>query len=424
MWLSYQPCDCTWRPQPTGCRAPSSNRCDVNHHPVNVRKFLLAGSIMLFKGWCRKLAIPLLIVFSLGWLVYVIGFVLLLNDKDAKKATEFYFEHTPRYLAAAGGLLTAVLAFLHAASPGPLSAFLGSLTGFVSVFSCMGFGHVIYSTTIPVYNSTLSKSMDISNETWLMFVGSYVAVVSWMFVFIAWNCFTYDWKFVQVVHIVDEDGNFTDNSYPARLRRNVLFAGVARKLAAVVLLFVGASWCLYITGLSEEIRANHTMGVISEEGIQLPFHRWAVCVVGLLAFLSAVGHAGAFGGGGTAMGIFTCILGIFFLTSVGYTSLSLAIEVYTTCHKNDNCYILDTVIRKFTIYQLSGGLALCLSWACLVALWPFYFRETESTRRERNSARFHQQFMRQVQDSYEERVPLLQGQSDAEGLDKSTISVF
>jgi len=379
---------------------------------------------MLFKGWCRKFVILLLIGFSLGWVLYAIGFILLLNNKDEKRANNF--EHTPRYLAAAGGLLTVVLAFLHAASSGPLSAFLGALTGFVSAFSSMGFGYVIYSTTTSVYNFTLSKGVEVRNETWLMFVGSYVAVASWMLVMAAWNHFIYDWKFVQVVNVVDEDGNFTDNSYSARLSRNVIFAGIARKVAAVVLLFVGGSWCLYITGLSQEIRASHAVDFSSEGGIQLPFHVWAVCVVSLLAFLSAVGHAGAYGGGSTAMGIFTCILGMFFLTSVGYTSLSLAIKVYSLCHyEHKNCYVLDTEISKSTIYQLSGGLGMCLSWACLVALWPFYFRETESTMRERRSARSHQQYMRQVQDSYEERVPLLHGQSGAaEEVDKSTISIF
>ena len=385
---------------------------------------------MVFKGLCRKLVIPLLVVFSLGWLLYMIGFIKLLNDKknadNKKTAGSKNVDNIPYYVAAVTGPIIVIFGFLHAASSGPISAIFGSVTSFVSVFCFAGFGYVQYESSFRVYETTISgKKLD---DTWLMLVGSYVAGLSWMLILVTWNCFTYDWKRIQMEDIVDEEGNVMEPAPQSMWNRNVIFAGVARKLAGVILVFVAASWCLYITGLDYEVKHNSTIVVSSySTGIYLQFNVWAVCAIGLLVFLAAAGHAGAYGGASTAMGVCTSILGMLFVASVGYTALSLGIHVNELCRSGTNCYILDTAIPKSIIYELSGSLGMCLAWACVVALWPFYFKETERVQNSRRSASSRREYLRQVQDdSIDERVPLLyQQQNDSTGQQhRTSISVF
>ena len=337
---------------------------------------------------------------------------MLLNDQknaDNKKTAgnmnvdNKNVHNIPYYVAAVTGPIIVVFGFLHAASSGPISAIFGSITSFVSVICFAGFGYVQYESSVLVYHNTISVD---DEKTWrMMLVGSYVAGLSWMLILVTWNCFTYDWKRIQIEDIVDEEGNVMEPAPQCTWNRKVIFAGVARKLAGVILLLVAASWCLYITGVA----SLHSSGI--NLAFRTPFNVWAVCVIGLLVFLAAAGHAGAYGGASTAMGVCTSILGMLFVASVGCTAFSLGIFIDELCRSGMNCYISDTEIPKSFIYELSGSLGMCLAWACVVALWPLY-KETERVRNSRRSA----SSLGQVQDdSIDERVPLLYEQNDSTG---------
>ncbi len=359
--------------------------------------------------------IPFLIVFFIGWLLFFIGFMLQIHDAKDIYATTFYY--SPEIIAVAAGPVVVVVGFLHAAFSGPVSAFLGMPASFFSILCSMGFGYNIYDILSLVYYKHVlmppSAKLDnfVKTEGWLKLVGSCLASLAWMFIMISWNFFVYHWKPIQADIIVDEDGNLTGNNYLTRMRRSVMFAGVARKVASVVILLLSASWCLYIAGVVQETRgmANATIGTNATTfsdrnlSVPLPFSTWASCVVGLLAILSASTHAGAYGGASTAMGVSTAFLGMLFIASVGYVGLDKAILIHINCHiKTWNCYILDTTVPKYLIYQLSGALGMCLWWACLAALWPLYFKEYEVVR----APMAYRQERQQVQQD-DETVPLL-----------------
>lgn len=366
----------------------------------------------MFSGWYRKCVLPLLVVFSLGWLVYIIGFILLMVDKDGKKTTNY--DHIPHFLAVTSGPLIVLTALLHAALSGPISAILGLVTSLLSVLCFSGLGHTLYVSSLSVYDSIHhdGRGKGVDGKSVLMFVGSLIAGLSWTLVMMAWNCFTYDWKAIESDDIVDEEGNFADPPPLSRSDKNVMFAGVARKLAVVVLLLLATSWCLFLTGLDDQIHSNYTAYATPSSEVNLQFNVWTVSVVGLLVILAAAGHAGSYGGASTAMGVFTSLLGMLLITSVGYTAHHLGMVVYYKCHTGVNCYIVDTSIHRYTIYQLSGALGMCLAWALVLALWPFYFKETERVQGARRRRRRQHDYLSQVQDnSLDERVPLLYQQS-------------
>lgn len=361
---------------------------------------------MLFAGWSRKCVIPSLVVFSLGWVTYVVGFILFMVDGDGKRSSSNpNFDRIPYFLAVTSGPFLVLTALLHAALSGPFSAILGLVTSLISVVCFSGFGYVLYVSSVSVYDSIHhEKGVDVKST--VMFVGSLIAGFSWMLVMMAWHFFVYDWKVIESNdNIVDEEGNFAE---PPPIFRNTIFSGIARKVAAVVLLVLAASWCLFLTGLDDEIHSNYTAHASPANEVSLQFSLWTLSVVGLLVILAAAGHAGSYGGASTAMGVCTSLLGMLFLTSLGYTTHHLSMGVYHKCHHGVNCYIVDTSIPSYMIYQLSGSVGMCLAWACVLALWPFYFKVTQRVLTARRRRRRQQDYLRQVQDdSLDERLPLL-----------------
>lgn len=366
----------------------------------------------MFKGWYRKCVLPPLLTFALGWVVYTVGFILLVVDgHGTNSSSNSNYDRIPHFLVIASGPLLVLTALPHAALSGPSSTIFGFIASILSVPCFSGFGYAMYDSALPVYSSLHSsggeKEVEVKNV--LMFVGSLIAVFSWMLVTMAWNCFAYDWKMIESNdYVVDGEGNFVDPPPLSRGDRNVIFAGIARKLAAVGLLFLAANWCLFLTGLDDEIHSNVTAHTISGE-VNLRFNVWTVSVVGLFVILAAAGHAGAYGGASTAMGVCTSFLGMLFLTSVGYTSHCLGMAIYHQCYDGANCYILNTSIPRYIIYQLSGAVGMCLAWAFILALWPFYFKVTERVQGVRWRRKRRRDYLRQVQDdnSVDERQPLL-----------------
>ncbi len=375
-----------------------------------------------FKGLARKLVVPMLAVFSLGWLLCFVGFMMSVHRKERDT-----FWYIPDILASIGPVVV-VVEFLHAALPGRISAFLGSISSFVGVFCYMGFGYLVCGSSTDVYYKYVLVSnknqVTLYREVWLTLVGSYLASFAWMYVLIARNCFSYDRVNRGVETIVDDQGHLTDANQSSAIgpRRNIIFAGMARKLAVVVLFLLGASWCLYVAGVIEETR-NTNLPANTSVSVPLDFPTWASCVVGLFAIFSAVGHAGAYGGASTAMGVFTAILGMFFIACSSSIGFWIAILLHWSCGHQWNCSIWHSTVPRYMIYQISGTLSMCVFWACLAALWPFYFKETDVVQNSRRNTRVHQQFMRQQVQEYDERVPLLQGQED-DHRNKSHFSVF
>ena len=384
--------------------------------------------LIMFKGWSRKFVLPTLLVFSVGWVIYTIGFILLVADESGTKRSSNY-DRIPHYLTIASGPFVVLTALPHAALSGPISIMFGFVTSLLSVPCFSGFGYALYDSALLIYNSLHPSrgERDVHTKNVLIFVGSLIAVFSWMLVMMAWSCFTYDWKVTESNdYVVDGEANFVGAPPHSRADRNIMFAGIARKLAAVVLLFFAANWCLFLTGLDDEIYSNFTAHAISNE-VNLQFNIWTVSVVGLLVILAAAGHAGSYGGASTAMGVCASFLGMLFITSVGYTAHCLGMTVYHNCHDEEmNCYIFDTSIPRYIIYQLSGAVGMCVAWACILALWPCYFKVTEEVQGVRRRRRWHRNYLRRVKDddSQDERCSLLNHDTTATERHRVSISVL
>lgn len=334
--------------------------------------------MLLLHGPWRKLVFLPLGTLVLGWLVYAVGFTL----HTIHTSSSSRFEHIPYYITTATPPLLVVIASLHAALFGAMSSILGTVAAILSVVCFSFVGYVLYTSALTLYSNLhlhfmFTEEDGLDAESILMFVGTLVTILSWSLVLMLWNCFPYQqpWTDNQSSdYIVDENGG---TETPPLLPKNPPpFAGVARKLAALVLLLKAASWCVLVTGVNAQTRANSSAYIYydDDELINLPFGTWMVSVLGVLLLLSATLHVAANGTASVLMGVYTSLLSMLYLTCIGHLVVSLGIRVHHRCvgEGGENCSI--STFPRYELYQLCGGLGTCVFWAIVLSLWPFYFK--------------------------------------------------
>jgi hypothetical protein len=316
-----------------------------------------------FYGWWRKLSLFPLSGLVLGWLVYLVGFVLLMVHNDFSSHSRL--DYLPHYIAVGVPPVLVVLAGFHAALFGHVSAIFGLFAAILSVACFSGVGYVLYVCAVDLYVPRGREKQDLKSI--LMLAGTLVVSVSWLVVTIMWNCFPYKlpWGTVHNLdEMTDEDGPVNPPPQPHP------FAGVARKVAIVVLVLKFAGWCVIVTGIDYEIRGNSSALRLTTEEPSFTFGTLVVCVVGILLILSAVMHAATTS---VVVGVWTSVLSLLYIICLGNLIFKVGIDI------NHQCRILwvecsISLIPKYQLYQLCGGVASVFLWAGVLALWPFYFK--------------------------------------------------
>lgn len=323
--------------------------------------------MILFRGLFRKCSILPLSAVVVGWVVYLVGFILLMVKTSSK------FDHLPYYVSAATPPILLLLGLLHAAFSGLASSTLGLLASLLSVVCFSSVGYVLYICSLELYvllhSGTGWYVSDV--KCILMFVGTLVMSLSWTLTLMLWNYFTYKQcnDFLASGYV---DGNTSYMTSPIS-KNPPPFAGIARKLAGLLLVLKAGSWCLLITGMDSMIHVNastHHVHDIYKETDLLPFGTWAVCTMGMLLVISATMHAAANGRASMLMGALTSLLSMLYLICIGHLVYSLSIRIY---HEG-----VDAVSR-YELYQLSGGIGTGVFWAGVLALWPFYYKTPENS---------------------------------------------
>ena len=343
-------------------------------------------------------------VLVLGWLVYLVGFALLMEED--KQDSVDRFDRLPHYITAAAPPLLVLVVVLHAAFMGLASALLGLLTALVSIAGFCGIGYVLYSCAVSMWlhlHPTSDKSI-LDVNCIVMFVGTLIISLSWMFIMVIWNYFTYQrqqWNGNENDDVVDEDG--TPSTPPPAPSLPAPFAGVARKMAVVFLVMKVSTWCVLVSGIDKQSHNTSTAGglEVTAGGLELSFDLWVACVVGILLVVTATMQAAAYGRASAMIGVLTAILGMLYQVCVGHLVLSISIAIYHQC--SDNCSI--STIPRYELYQLCGGGGGCVLWGCVLGLWPFYRKvEIEHVLSQHT---VHQRRNDVLQHQYSEQLPLL-----------------
>ena len=363
--------------------------------------------MLLCRGPWRKLTLLPLSLLLVGWLLYLVGFSILMINTEGGAA----FEHLPYYVATAAPPILMLLAVLHITLYGLPSALLGSLAAVSSVvcFTCSGY--VLYSSALVLYNyihfSDAGDKLEVRYV--LMLAGTLMTSLSWMFIGMLWTQFSYKrpWRGDEGSdYVVDEDG--TMRSPPPPQRDPFPFAGIARKVAIVFLFLQAGSWCVLVSGIDSQVDANSSLYEFEDNPIEvpLPFSKWTICVIGVLLIIAAPTHAWANRGASAVAGIFASILSILYLACIGHAVWALGIDIHSRCMYDevDDCFV--SMLPRYELYQICGGLGTCVFWACVLALWPFYYKPVENVQEMRRNIERRRGYYMQNHNS-EESVPLL-----------------
>ncbi len=329
------------------------------------------------QGVWRKITFIPLSALVVGWIVYLVGFCLIITSDEASSSSRFDF--IAHYISVATPLIVILLASLHAALSGRPSSIFGLLTAPLSVFCFTAVGYVLYTNAIVLYTYAHHRhdGAELDAKTVVSFIGCLLMSVSWTLVLISWNCFTY--KDVTATtdddYAVDEEGTMDP---PPRIPKDPpYFAGVARKLSAVFLVLQLGCWCLFIAGIDIQYSKFSFPEVFFDE-VFFTFDVWVVSTIGILLIISAFIHASARGTSSPQMGAFTYILSMLYLLSVGHVIFFLAIVIYHQCVGEDAVDCSITAFPKYQLYELTGAFGTCVFWACVLSLRPFYFKSVES----------------------------------------------
>ena len=321
------------------------------------------------------MAIPLFVLFEIGWIVFTAGFGLLLSNKehsmlkeDDSRKSPLYF---PYYMTLVGGQFIAVLVLLHAALPsGRPSSIISAVSTILNTIYFTSVGYVINASYIKIQGVKWDNFVGITTvndpqlvrAVNLMLAGSIILTVSWSLVQLLsffcqhspqpvqrrnlWDVIVECWKNCTVV-VGDVSESVRLSSIPAML------------LSAI-------GWCVYVGGV-------HHNGLYW--GYQVG--GWTVVVVTPLMYLASILHAGYTGKASSLMGIFAAILNTFFVVDVGFSVTTAGKYLYNSLQILTPTLQQEVEDRlKYDVYYhrliLGGGIVCLVFWTVVLVLWPFY----------------------------------------------------
>lgn len=297
-----------------------------------------------FHGVERKLSIPVLSILMVGWLIYLIGFILILvQTKEEDRGTLVWM---PWIVIAAGAPLLCIFTLIQAGLPRLASSIVGTIAAFLGSLFIISTGYVLCSSGTMLYEIVLTgQGHGLKGALGCSFTGTFICIHCWSIILSL------------STRYIDSPTELTEPNSEVRGR---LFEGVARKLTipAVILSFIG--WLVLLSGL-------FTAKSDPFQGFPVGMPAWGILFFGIPVHLFYLIYAGSWGGASTAMGIVTSVFGTVYSVFVGYF---LYLDHLTSEQT-------DSTERSLII---SGSTLSCFFLACVLMLWPFYKRPGTWTR--------------------------------------------
>ena len=324
----------------------------------------------VFDTISKKLAIPVFVLFAIGWTVYTAGFGLVLNGTVESSGIStnlnfgtnhpFYF---PYYFTLAGGPFVVVLGILHAALPsnqasaivGILSTILNNIY-FVSVGSVLSYTHLFIQPPFKTDNSLN-----------LMFSGAILLTVSWSFsqilaIFFKQPQQTQSKNWWVLIVDIYKVLTSSDSEVWARFGRLFTFTEVIRLLSIPAVALSAIGWGVFVGGLHNVIQAITEIG--NSISIFNNFAIWSSVIITPFGFLIALLHAGS-SGSETIFGSLVSILNSFIIVCVGYVVTYVGQVLYINAGRP------DPFLRDLNL-MFGGGIIFLLFWTAVLTLSRFY----------------------------------------------------
>ena len=321
----------------------------------------------VFDTISKKLAVPVFVLFAVGWTVYTAGLGLVLNDTveasgsstNAINNPSYY----PYYFTLAGGPFVVVLGVLHAALPSNrASAIVGVLSTILNSIYFVSVGFILS------YSHLLTKLLfETDNSLNLMFAGTILLTVSWSFSQILTIFFkqpqqtqSKNW-WVLVVDIYKV--LIRDQVWDHRLTHTE----VVRLLSIPTVALSAIGWGVFVGGLHNVIQTI-TFEIGNAVSIFNNFATWGSIIITPFGFLIALLHAGS-SGSETIFGSLVSILNSFIIVCIGYVMTYIGLILYSILENGGTADPFN--IHDFNLI-FGGGIIFLLFWTAMMAMSRFY----------------------------------------------------
>ena len=310
----------------------------------------------LFDTVPKKLAIPAFVLFAVGWIVFTVGFGLLLNEL----ATDTFFNpsnpfYVPYYFTLAGGPFVIVFGLIHTALPSNLAgAIIGAISTILNNIYFVFVGYVVS------YGHFLIQWQLIATNFNLMFAGVILLAVSWSFLQILLVFFKKSsqtqrknlWALIKDIFTGNHKGQH-------HLTRTSTAAIRLLSIPTIAFSFIG--WGVYLGGIRNIVQALTTGGNTNFIALFNNFPFWGSVTIIPFGFLVALLQAGT-SGSETVLGSLLSILNSFIIVCVGYVVTSIGIIF--VIQDNLGSGLLDNVF--------GGGIVFLFFWTATLTLSRFY----------------------------------------------------
>ena len=378
-----------------------------------------------FDSIAKKLSIPVVVLFEIGWIVYTSGFGsymhqrVLENADNSRDYTSLYDQSAPPnadevlrdpvlfpyYFALVGGQFVALLFLLHAALPSSTASYVvGVLSSVLNIIYFVSVGYLIhgsvnsvrsyeervrslqqssYSSYSPYYDSSsedLKRAILYLHAVRCLLAGTIIMTISWgliqLFVFF-YKPQTDSQNQRSLWRVIRE---FVTDLPSSTSQMKAKLGELIRLCTIPLLVLSTVGWSVCTAGLYKLFDNAETYIY------QYDFGTWATFFVTPLLYLAALFHAGCSGGASTMSGVFAAIFNIFFVLNMGSTVVGVCIVKYLLDQSTSSITAETRQAIYYTDLILGGGVVCLFFWTIVYAAWHFYSfnRSTDRTRLQSN----------------------------------------
>lgn len=336
--------------------------------------------MILCYGLSRKVTGIPLVVFTAGWIVYLIGFIKRMLSPTLLSPR---WDNYTSIAAVGAGPIFILAATLHACLGGTASAAMGSLTAVAAAIFLVSLGNssITSAQILYQYNSTTSTAAattvgnSSTEELSLLYLGSTLSggilcSLAVTVVLSLWGC--YKDPFYDFTAIPYTEGHGEGRGQ--RVCKSPWFPGYAKKLAVPCIVFSFLGWGTIAGGHYHRVNTVTQEGHYFDETFKFDFGQWGACVLPPILLLFGLIHAGARGSASAVMGVVNAVLTGVTLTSLGYYMIhDVGNWLKDACAEKCD-YTLPNHVAA--ICEIVGSFVMLFFWGSVLALWPFYQKKS------------------------------------------------
>ena len=325
-------------------------------------------------GLSRKLSTIPVVVFVVGWTLYLVGFIKRMTNPSLLLPRSSNYT---AIIAVGAGPLFVLFATLQACLGGTASAAMGSATAAAAVVFLVSLGNSSITAAQSLYDFNSTNSMSnastgnsSSGQEDISLLYLTTTLTGSILCSLAVTVLLSLWAFYRdpVDAVVLHSGQHADRQQ--RVCKSPWFPGYAKRMAVpcLVLSFIG--WGVLVGGHYHRVNTVPEEGFFADEAFVFTFGQWGACVLTPVLLLFGLIHAGARGSASAVMGVVNSILSGLTLTSIGY----YLIHDVGDWLKNECVNKCDYTLPRTSaaLCEIIGSFIAVFFWGSVVALWPFF----------------------------------------------------